>query len=770
MRKHWILLLTVLITTFTILGFFGREVYKQAPPIYQSIKAPNGEIIYTKEDILSGQMVWQSIGGQQIGSIWGHGAYQAPDWTADWLHRELVAYQNIASQEKFSKEYKQTTAEEKAIIKSIMLKDYRNAQLKDNTLTLSQNRYLALQKTQEYYMRLFSSDKSLQERRQQYAIHENVLPSASKREKMLAFFHWSTWAASANRPGETHTYTNNWPHEPLIDNVPTSENIYWSIISFILLLASIGFLIWYYSFNSEEETISKAIPKSDPLKNFKLTPSMRALWKYWGTVIVLFILQIGLGGALAHYTVEGQDFYGFPLSKYLPYSLVRTWHLQLALFWIATAFLAAGLFLAPIVNGGKDPKYQRAGVNFLFAALLVVVFGSLTGELLSIHHLIDIDFSFWFGHQGYEYTDLGRFWQILLIVGLGVWLVLMLRCILPALKKAKDSKQLLFLFTASTIAIGLFYGGGLFYGARTHISIMEFWRWWVVHLWVEGFFEVFATVAIAFIFVTLGLIKPRSATKASISSTSIFLLGGIPGTFHHLYFSGTPTSISAVGACFSALEVVPLVLMGFEAYQTSKLRSLTSWTHIFKWPITFFVGVAFWNMVGAGLFGFLINPPIALYYLQGLNTTAVHAHGATFGVYGFLSLGLILLIVQTAFTKKLWNDRLMNFAFWGMNIGLGLMIGLSLLPTGLIQFFASLEHGLWYARGIETMQSTLVQNLRWLRMIGDVIFTGGAFSLALAIADKVGFVALKPNKITGDVKEKKGRESIPQQPATSSAD
>jgi nitric oxide reductase subunit B len=272
---------------------------------------------------------------------------------------------------------------------------------------------------------------------------------------------------------------------------------------------------------------------------------------------------------------------------------------------------------------------------------------------------------------------------------------------------------------------------------------MEFWRWWVVHLWVEGFFEVFATVALAFIFVTLGLIKPRSATKASLLSTSIFLVGGIPGTFHHLYFSGTPISISAIGACFSALEVVPLVLIGFEAFHTFKVQKLTSWTKNYKWPITFFVGVAFWNLVGAGIFGFLINPPIALYYLQGLNTTAVHAHGATFGVYGLLSLGLVLFIVQTTFQERKWNDKIMGYGFWGMNIGLGLMIILSLLPIGLIQFDASLEVGLWYARGSEVMQSDLIQNLRWLRVIGDVIFALGAVFYALAILDKTGLYKLK---------------------------
>ena len=750
MKRYWLMLMIVLVGTFTILGFFGSEVYRQAPPIYGEMQTSDGKILYTKEDILDGQVVWQSIGGQQIGSIWGHGAYQAPDWTADWLHRELVNYQEIFSQKKWQKTFTDTSSVEKMIIKDSLLKDYRGSQVIQDQVKLSDIRQEAFFKTKQYYLSLFSNTQDLRETRKAYAIHEEVLPSLERREKMMAFFHWSTWAASANRPGKDHTYTNNWPHEPLIDNVPTKENIFWSIISVVLLLAAVGFLVWYYSFKKEDDEYNSNLPEFDPLKALTLTPSMKALWKYWATVIVLFILQIGLGGIIAHYTVEGQDFYGFPLSQYLPYSIVRTWHIQVALFWIATSFLAAGLFLAPIVNGGKDPKFQRLGVNVLFGALLVVVFGSLTGEFLAIHQKIGLDLSFWFGHQGYEYVDLGRFWQILLLAGLGIWLVLMLRCIAPALKVASDSKQLLLLFTASTIAIGLFYGGGLFYGARTHMSIMEFWRWWVVHLWVEGFFEVFATVAIAFIFVTMGLIKPKSATKASLLSSSIFLLGGIPGTFHHLYFSGTPISISAIGACFSALEVVPLVLVGFEAFHTYKIQHMTSWTRNYRWPILFFVGVAFWNLVGAGVFGFLINPPIALFYMQGLNTTAVHAHGATFGVYGLLSLGLVLIIVQTTFKEREWNSRLMNFSFWGLNIGLALMILLSLLPIGLVQVMASMEAGLWYARGSEVMQTDLIQFLRWVRGLGDVVFAAGALSFAAAVLDRAGIYKFKNVEVSSE--------------------
>jgi nitric oxide reductase subunit B len=254
---------------------------------------------------------------------------------------------------------------------------------------------------------------------------------------------------------------------------------------------------------------------------------------------------------------------------------------------------------------------------------------------------------------------------------------------------------------------------------------MEYWRWWVVHLWVEGFFEVFATAALAFVFARMGLIKPSHAGAATIASSALFLFGGIPGTFHHLYFSGTPTSIMAIGASFSALEVVPLVLIGFEAFQTYRMQRAVSWMRRHRWPVRFFLGVAFWNLVGAGLFGFLINPPISLYYMQGLNTTPVHAHTALFGVYGLLALGLVLLVARLLTGERRWREAPLAFSFWAMNLGLVLMVALSLLPIGLSQASASIGHGLWFARSAEFLQQPYIQTLRWLRLIGDSVFLLG---------------------------------------------
>ena len=456
------------------------------------------------------------------------------------------------------------------------------------------------------------------------------------------------------------------------------------------------------------------------------------------TVLALFFVQVNLGAVVAHYTVEGQEFYGLDISQYLPYSLVRTWHIQAALFWIAMAFLAGGLFLAPIINGGKDPKYQKLGVDILFWALVVLVVGSFTGSYLAIAHIIPEEWSFMFGHQGYEFIDLGRFWQAVKFAGILFWLVLMLRGTVNAFKQPGD-KNLLALFFASVIAIGLFYGPALFYGEHTHLSVMEYWRWWVVHLWVEGFFEVFSVAALSFIFVSLGLVSRRTATVATITEAALFLIGGIPGTFHHLYFAGATTPIIAVGASFSALEVVPLVLLGHEAWEHWEMKQKAPWMDRLKWPIYCFVAVAFWNMLGAGVFGFLINPPISLYYIQGLNTTAVHAHAALFGVYGFLALGFVFLIARYLRPNTPFNDKLMKWGFWLLNGGLILMIVSSLLPIGIIQGYASISEGLWYARSEEFMQQPLFDTLRWVRLVGDVVFIFGALAFFLQIFTMVFF-------------------------------
>ncbi len=728
--RLWLALAAVLLASFAVLGYYGFEIYQQAPPIPQRVVTSDGRVLFTRQQIQEGQNVWQSMGGQEVGSIWGHGAYVAPDWSADWLHREAVWMLDTLAKERYGVAYASLSPEQQAPLRERVQREIRTNTYDPQTgdLVVSPLRAQAIWAVGAHYAALFGSDPEMDSLRQAYAIPPNSVRDPARLKALNAFFFWAAWACGTNRPGSNVTYTNNWPHEPLIDNRPTSAIVLWSVISVIALLAGVGGMVWYFAARRREEQ-EEVAPEENPLSGLKLTPSMRATLKYFWTVVALLLAQVLFGILTAHYSVEGWGFFGIPLAQYLPYAVVRTWHVQLGIFWIATAWLATGLFVAPAVSG-YEPKWQKLGVNLLYIALLFIVVGSMTGQWLSIQQKMGLGTSFWFGHQGYEYVDLGRFWQILLLVGLFLWLGMVGRALWPALRTRSDSRSLLALFLLSAVAIGSFYGAGLMWGRHTHLAMAEYWRWWVVHLWVEGFFEVFATAVIAFLFSRMGLVKVSTATSAALFTATIYLTGGIIGTMHHLYFTGTPTAVLAWGATFSALEIVPLVLVGFEAYENLKLSTVRPWVQEFRLPILFFVGVAFWNMVGAGLFGFLINPPIALYYMQGLNTTPVHGHTALFGVYGLLGLGLMLFCLRAFTMHRQWDTRSLRFSFWAMNIGLALMVLLSLLPLGLLQAVASIDQGLWYARSAEFLQQPLLQTLRWMRVIGDGIFTLGALALA----------------------------------------
>ncbi len=729
MKRYWYGFLIVILVSFTVLIWVGTRIYHDKPPIPSEVKTTAGKVMIPDGDIEAGQNVWQTMGGMELGSVWGHGSYVAPDWSADWLHRQCVFILDKWANTEYSKKYDSLPGEDKGKLQKRLeiLTRTNTYNPVTNSVTVDPVMAEAFESNLKHYSEIFTHGNN------DYSIPKNALTDTSKIRQLAAFYYWSAWAASTNRPGEEYTYTSNWPHEELINNVPTGDTVVWTGVSIIVLLIGLGAMSLFYIIGKDKKEELLEVSVIDPMLSGVSTPSQKATIKYFFLVTGLFLLQILMGVITGHYGVEGNGFYGIPLSSILPYSVSRTWHLQLAIFWIATSWLAAGLYVGPSISG-EEPKGQRFGVNVLFGALIVVVLGSMAGQWMSIMNKLTGDNRFLFGHQGYEYLDLGRIWQVALLVGLFLWLFLVARSIIPAIKKAdKNAKPLLLLFLISTIAIVVFYIPGLFYGQHSSLPVVEYWRWWVVHLWVEGFFEVFATVVLALIFANLRLIKPSTAARASILSSTIFLSGGIIGTMHHLYFTGTPTVALALGSVFSALEVVPLVFVGYEAWENYKISQHESWLRNYKWPIYFFISVSFWNLVGAGLFGFMINPPIALYYMQGLNTTPLHAHGALFGVYGMLGIALMLFVFRTYRPQNPWKEKLLSFSFWAINGGLILMLLLSLLPIGLMQTMASVETGYWYARSAEFLQTGIMGTFRWLRVVGDSVFAIGAFGLVIFV-------------------------------------
>jgi nitric oxide reductase subunit B len=739
-RRLWTIFIVSMVIMFGTLLYFGGQIYQQAPPIPTAIRADSGDTLFTREEIERGQNVWQSIGGMQQGSIWGHGSYVAPDWSADWLHREALALLDSYAADEGAASYAGLARPEQARMRTMLQQTMRTNTYDpaSGVVTVTSDRAEAIANVGAHYADLFRAlTPEALALREQYAFPINATLTPEESTALNAFFFWTAWAASTERPGQSITYTSNWPHEPLVGNTPTGAVFMWTFISIFVLLAGIGALVWYYAREFDiwrrDGEPESGFARNDFMAAITVTPSMRATSAFFVVVTLLFVAQVLLGIVTAHYAVEGQGLYGLPMSDLFPYSVTRTWHTQLAVLWIATAWLGTGLYVAPML-GGREPKLQAAAVWFLLGSLVAIVVGSFAGEWLAINRMMpDAVTNFWLGHQGYEYVDLGRFWQIYLFIGLLLWVALVLRGIWPALNH-ENTRSLILLVVVATLAIGLLFGAGLLYGQNTHISIMEYWRWWVVHLWVEGVFEVFATAIVSALLVRMGLVRVSVATTSVLVATIIFLGGGVLGTFHHLYWSGTPISVLALGSVFSALEVVPLLVVGFEAYSRAKHEGLFDWQKPYHWAFMFFASVLVWNLIGAGLFGFLINPPLALYYMQGLNTTPTHGHAALFGVYGMLGLGLMLFCMRGLTDPSRWSNRLLSTSFWCLNIGLAMMVFLSLLPQGLWQAYVAFTQDYAAARSAEIIQGPVMQALVWARVPGDLVFSVGVGAFAIFVA------------------------------------
>jgi nitric oxide reductase subunit B len=730
-RKLWTWLAIICVASFAVLLWVGKEIYLKAPPIPQQVVSTKGEVLYNGDQVMLGQQAWMSAGGQQLGTVWGHGSYVAPDWSADWLHREALALQDLFAQRHYKATYAALPAQLRGQVDVMVKQELRTNtyDAQSGVLALSDIRAEAVRQVAQHYAALFGTDPKLDKLREQYAMTTGSLPDADERQALTGFFFWSSWAAAADRPGEAGlSYTSNWPMEPLVGNSPSAGTGIWSIASVILMIAAIAGMLFFHSRHKEEDDPTP--PKADPLFSLKATPSMKATKKYFMVVIGLILAQVAFGVITAHYSVEGRSFFGYPLADILPFTVSRTIHTQFAVLWIATAWLATGLYIAPII-GGHEPKFQKLGADVLFYALLFIVVGStVCGWLGTLQHK-GTAFSFWLGSQGLEFTNMGRIWQYLLFVGLLFWAFLLGRGLWPALTKPSESRGLITMVFLAAVCIGGFYATSLTWGRTTHYSMIEYWRWWLVHLWVEGFFEVFATAVIALLFSRLGLIRAATANSAIVLETIVFLFGGILGTLHHLYWTGTPTAVIAIGGMFSALEVVPLSMIGIEAYRNYQRSKAAPWVQTYKWPILCFIAVGFWNTVGAGLLGFSINTPIALYYVQGLNLTAAHGHAALFGVYGMLGIGLMLFCLRGLTNRLAWSDSLLKSMFWLLNIGLAMMVFLSLVPAGIYQAAASITKGMWFARSPEVVHSAFMENMVWLRVPGDIVFGIGCVFLAL---------------------------------------
>ncbi len=705
----------------------GHQTSTQAPPIPDRVLDSSGQTLFTGSDILAGQGVFQKYGLMDVGSIFGHGAYNGPDFSADYLHREAVISLDKLAQQKFAKSYSNLTPEEQGQLKPSLSQEFKQNRYNSetNSLVLTEAQTDSYNKLISHYDTEFGTGGKL-------PLPDGYIKDKTERLQLSRFFAWTAWVCSTNRPGKDYTYTNNWPPEKLVGNSPTWQIFFWSAMSLIMLVGGIGFTQFLMSAFPKLGWAPDGTGMVDNVKTFKPYRSQTSIYPYFAVVMLLFLFQTVFGVVTAHYIVE-KGFYGFDIRNIFPYSITRSWHLQLSIFWIATAWLAAGMFLAPMLSK-HEPKGQHWLVKALFIAILIVAVGSIGGEWLGIKNMLG-SLWFWFGHQGWEYLELGRFWQALLTIGMVLWAFIVFRSISPLLK-GKDHGSLPYMLLYGVLAIPLFFSFGMMYNPSTNFAVADFWRWWVVHLWVEGIFELYTTIIVAYFFCSLGMVSERSALSVIYVDIILYLGSGIVGIGHHYYWTAQPAINMALGSMISALEVVPLTLLTMEAWKfvdLAKVRgSIKNFSHY--WAMMFLIAVGFWNFLGAGVFGFLINTPIVSYYEHATYLTSNHGHAALMGVYGMLAVAAVLFCTRYLIEDDMWSNKLAGISFWCLNLGLLFMIVLNIFPVGVIQMIASYTHGFWYARSYEFVHSGTVQFFTWLRVLGDLTFVlGGVLPLVFIV-------------------------------------
>jgi nitric oxide reductase subunit B len=713
----------VLVIGFSVLIWMAIRAHQDAPPIPENVVGPNGETVFARNEIVTGQEVFLKYGLMENGTIWGHGAYLGPDFSAEYLHTLAEDAGAHLSIQQYHRNLAELTSAERAAVSAEveqLLKQNRyNPQTK--TLTFTPAEVMSYTNQRRKWTEYFA----------QPLLNRGLLTNHIKDPKeiaqLTAFFAWTAWASVTNRPGKTFSYTNNFPYDPAAGNTPPGDAILWSALSLITLLAGIATVLFFFgkfNFLGWKGGGDHIHPQMTP---GIASESQKATIKYFVIVALLFLAQVLVGGATAHYRADPGSFYGIDLSSFFPGNIFRTWHLQLAIFWIATGYIAGGLFLAASL-GGSEPKGQTHWINLLFVALVIVALGSLLGEMLGVYQLLG-KLWFWFGHQGWEYLDLGRAWQVLLAIGLILWLVLVFRGIRPARKNPED-REISTLFLLAALAIPLFYLPAMFFTGKTHYTVVDNWRFWIIHLWVEGFFELFVTTMVAVLFYKLGMVTRMTATRVIYLDAILFLGGGIIGTAHHWYWTGQSNVTMAFAATFSAMEVVPLTLLTLDAWDFIKLsggKCDTCGKEIsipHKWTFYFMMAVGFWNFVGAGIFGFLINLPIVSYFEVGTILTPNHGHAAMMGVFGMFAIAFMVFAIRQVLPDEEWKqvEKYIRVSFWGLNIGLAGMVVLNLFPGGLLQFFDVLKNGYWHARGPEFLNDRVTTLLEWMRLPADAIF------------------------------------------------
>ena len=700
--------------------YFTANLQKEVPPIAKEVKSVSGEVLYTYNDVVEGKGYFQEFDLMDWGSMLGMGAYMGPDFSTEFFHHRAVFLYDYYSKEMYKKKVNELTSIERAALKERVKQDFHQ-----QTKLLEKGVTYTNASAQAYKKNVIHLTKMLVEGDPERAFKGGIIRK-EEAIKIAAFVDWSQMVASSLRPGtegivgEERTWSNNWPAEPLVDQDTTYNSHIVSLWEFLLLWTLtivVIFLSYEYLFKKDKNE------KLEPaMKITKMFASQKKLLKYIPIVALLFVVQLFLGAYIAHlYADPTQDF--IFSQDILPFNVIRSMHTQLAILWVAVGWLVGGLLIAPWV-ANKDHKFPWL-IDVLWFALLVVAVGSITGLYLGATGQLR-DTWFWLGNEGRELLNLGRVWDIGLVVGLVFWFLL----IITLIKKSATNNPLVGTIIWSSFGIATLYIAGMMpvHKIMPNFTVDDYYRWWVIHLWVELTFELFAAGVIAFMTVSIGLISQKTAERLMFFELFLIMMSGTLGVGHHYFWQGLDEYWIAIGGIFSALEPLPLALMIIEAWKNQREQKALGTKNDFSTPFMWIAGSAVLNWIGAGFFGMVINTPTISYYSHGTYLIMPHGHVALLGAFGYISIAFLYMTSRANAMANgwKWNDKLSKISFWLLTIGV-LLFAIPTLVIGLEQTRAAAEMGYYFTRTREALAG--MQGWMWFRILPDSMMIGGGVLL-----------------------------------------
>lgn len=708
----------------TMLIYYTANLQKEVPPIPLKVKSVSGEVLYTYNDVVEGKGYFQEFDLMDWGTLLGMGAYMGPDFTTDFLHYRAEFLYDFYAMEIYGKPDKDLTKVERGAVKERVKEDVKNqTSLLSQTTTYTDASAKAYHKNVNYLVKLLVNGDPKR------AFKGGIIRK-NEAEKIACFVDWSQLVATTLRPETERTWSNNWPPEPLLDqdtNFNSHKISLWEFLILWTLTIVVIYLSYEYLFKKDKnEDLQPAI------KITSLFKSQQKLLKYIPIVAGLFLVQLIIGGYLAHlYTDPTQDF--LISQDILPFNVLRSIHTQLAILWVAVGWLVGGLLIAPWV-ANKDHKFPWL-VDVLWSALVVVAVGSMIGLYMGATGQLRETW-FWLGNEGRELINLGRVWDIGLVIGLVFWFLL----IISLIRKASTNNPIVSTIIWSAFAIATLYIAGMMpvHKVMPNFTVDDYYRWWVIHLWVELTFELFAAGVIAFFTVSLGLISQKTAVRVMLFELFLIMLSGTLGVGHHYWWQGLDEYWIAIGGIFSALEPLPLALMIVEAMKNQREKRLNGETNEFSIPFMWIAGSAFLNWIGAGFFGMMINTPTISYYSHGTYLIMPHGHVALLGAFGYISIAFLYMTSRSnALAKGLaWDEKLSKYGFWILTIG-ALLFAIPTYIIGMEQTRIAHDLGYFYTRlhsAVEPLKPWM-----WFRILPDTMMITGGLIILYDLVNKTYF-------------------------------